>query len=52
MTDTPPSKHPRPETTEEEEARRDHKEECLDEALDETFPASDPIAPQVPDKRG
>lgn len=29
---------------------REHDEECLDEALEETFPASDPIAPQSPEE--
>jgi hypothetical protein len=29
-------------------AKRKHQEELLDEALEQTFPASDPIAPAVP----
>lgn len=29
---------------------KQHQEEILDEALEETFPASDPISPAVPRK--
>lgn len=31
---------------------REHQEECLDDALEDTFPASDPISPQDPSKPG
>jgi hypothetical protein len=30
--------------------RRRHEDERLDEAIEETFPASDPIAPQDPER--
>lgn len=35
-----------------EKEKREHQEECLDEALEDTFPASDPISPQDPSKPG
>ncbi len=52
-TDRVPGRPPRdvPETGPDDERtddRRAHDEDCLDESLDETFPASDPIAPQSP----
>lgn len=34
---------------EKKKKEHEHEEECLDEALEETFPASDPIAPSQPD---
>lgn len=47
MTDQDKRKAGEQHTADEDE----HREECLDEALEETFPASDPVAPQVPPKR-
>jgi hypothetical protein len=40
----------RPAETPQERQRRGHTNENLDEALEETFPASDPISPFVPAK--
>ena len=37
-----------PHETEESDARREHIEDQLDEALEESFPASDPPAVTVP----
>lgn len=34
------------------EKTREHQEDCLDDALEDTFPASDPISPQDPSKPG
>jgi len=43
-----PKDQPKPDLPEERDSRtpasEDHEEEVLDEALDESFPASDPIA--------
>lgn len=41
---------PAPANTADDTEDKEHEEDCLDEALEETFPASDPIAPQAPDK--
>jgi hypothetical protein len=38
----------RPAESPQERQRRGHTNENLDEALEETFPASDPISPFVP----
>lgn len=38
----------RPETEREREARKAHESHALDEALQETFPTSDPVSPFVP----
>lgn len=32
--------------------QKQHEQDLLDEALEETFPASDPVSPQVPSKAG
>jgi hypothetical protein len=40
----------RPETSAEREARKRHESDNQDEALEETFPASDPVSPFVPAK--
>jgi hypothetical protein len=40
----------RPDDPAQESQRRGHTNENLDEALEETFPASDPISPFVPAK--
>jgi|HubBroStandDraft_1064217.scaffolds.fasta_scaffold175907_4 hypothetical protein len=32
-----------------DDAEREHQEDELDEALEETFPASDPISPMIGD---
>lgn len=42
---TPPTSPPDP------DAERQHVEETQDEALDETFPASDPVSPFMPARR-
>ena len=39
-----------PESPVEQHQRKSHESELLDEAVDETFPASDPISPFVPAK--
>ena len=39
-----------PESPVEQHQRKSHDSELLDEAVDETFPASDPISPFVPAK--
>ncbi len=39
-----------PETTTERRARQSHADSNQDEALEETFPASDPVSPFVPAK--
>lgn len=39
-----------PETEAERRARKRHESENQDEALQETFPASDPVSPFVPAK--
>lgn len=38
----------RPETEEERRDRKRHESDNQDEALEETFPASDPVSPFVP----
>ena len=49
-------KHPdstkpqRPETPAEREGRKAHESELTDEAVEETFPASDPVSPFIPAK--
>lgn len=40
-----------PESPTEREQRKQHEESNQDEALEETFPASDPVSPFVPAKR-
>jgi hypothetical protein len=40
----------RPESAEEATARKEHASDNQDEALEETFPASDPVSPFVPAK--
>ena len=42
------SKHP--ESEHEKKARKEHADENQDHALEETFPASDPVSPFVPAK--
>ena len=42
----------RPERAAEARRRERHTQENLDEALEETFPASDPVSPFVPAIRG
>lgn len=37
-----------PENDDEYKARKQHESELLDEAIDESFPASDPVSPFVP----
>ena len=39
-----------PETPRKDEERKQHQSEDLDEALEETFPASDPVSPFIPSK--
>lgn len=39
-----------PETPAEAEKRKRHESDDLDEALEETFPASDPVSPFIPSK--
>ncbi len=43
-------RHARHETPADAEKRRQHESEDLDEALEETFPASDPVSPFIPSK--
>lgn len=50
--DLPESPGPSPEETEQQRRERKLREsENQDEALEETFPASDPVSPFVPAKR-
>jgi len=46
----PPGKTPAAETPGERRQRKEHESENQDEALEETFPASDPVSPFVPAK--
>lgn len=46
----PPGCEPQPETVRERHQRQERTEENLDEAVEETFPASDPVSPFVPAK--
>lgn len=48
--DQPPDAGNHDERTPDEEERKRHEDENQDEALEETFPASDPVAPFVPAK--
>ncbi|WP_166432760.1 hypothetical protein [Luteimonas yindakuii] len=41
---------PQPRPDADEQQRQDHADENQDEALEETFPASDPVSPFVPAK--
>lgn len=41
-------KHCPPESEQEREQRKRHESDNQDEALEETFPASDPVSPFVP----
>jgi hypothetical protein len=41
---------PAPETDAERAARKAHESETLDQAIEETFPASDPVSPFIPAK--
>lgn len=40
----------RPETPREKKQRKEHESNNHDEALEETFPASDPVSPFIPAK--
>jgi nicotinamidase-related amidase len=44
------AKPKRPETEDEREGRKAHESELTDEAVEETFPASDPVSPFIPAK--
>ncbi|HEX6832880.1 MAG TPA: hypothetical protein VF132_05045 [Rudaea sp.] len=49
--DPPEKKGPQPEENSEQRKRRKKKEsENLDQAIEETFPASDPVSPFIPAK--
>ena len=41
----------KPESPQERRARKNHADDNQDEALEETFPASDPVSPFVPARR-
>lgn len=43
-----PRQPPAPETEAERRARKEHESDNQDHALEETFPASDPVSPFVP----
>jgi len=43
--------HSRPETPQQRQQRKDRESSNQDEALEETFPASDPVSPFVPARR-
>ncbi|QOD90042.1 hypothetical protein H2514_07175 [Lysobacter sp. CW239] len=50
----PPAPDSKPgvrELPEQRQKRKEHESENQDEALEETFPASDPVSPFVPAKR-
>jgi hypothetical protein len=46
----PNREKPRRESPTERRERKDHESDNQDEALEETFPASDPVSPFVPAK--
>lgn len=46
----PGTGHPLPEAPRARTLRKRHADDNLDEALEETFPASDPVSPFVPAK--
>ena len=46
----PDQKRPRQESPAERQQRKGHESDNQDEALEETFPASDPVSPFVPAK--
>jgi hypothetical protein len=46
----PPDAQHRPEKPHEARERKEHENRNQDEALEETFPASDPVSPFVPAK--
>src|SRR5690606_27167774 len=46
----PPGKERQPPTPAEEQKRKRHEDQNQEEALEETFPASDPVSPFVPAK--
>jgi len=50
--DPPPpgGRTPQPEAPNERRERKEHESRNQDEALEETFPASDPVSPFVPAK--
>lgn len=48
---SPEEDHERPESPGERRERKERENENQDEALEETFPASDPVSPFVPAKR-
>lgn len=45
-----PDKPTQPEPDEQRRTRKSHESENQDEALEETFPASDPVSPFIPAK--
>lgn len=45
-----PDKPVSPESDEQRRTRKSHESENQDEALEETFPASDPVSPFIPAK--
>lgn len=40
----------KPENERERDERKEHEDRNQDEALEETFPASDPVSPFIPEK--
>ncbi|MGO1541433.1 MAG: hypothetical protein ACTHXB_07360 [Luteimonas sp.] len=49
--DLPDDDRSRPESPQQRQNRKDRESSNQDEALEETFPASDPVSPFVPAKR-
>ncbi|MDH7452714.1 hypothetical protein QF205_06405 [Luteimonas composti] len=49
--DPPKSQPPEQESPAERRERKERESENQDEALEETFPASDPVSPFIPAKR-
>jgi len=47
----PAPERARPEAPSERRERKQHENENQDEALEETFPASDPVSPFIPAKK-
>ena len=45
---TEPKRKPRQDDSDREKRERTQQEEALDEALEDTFPASDPVAAEEP----
>lgn len=52
MSEHAPKQDPRPAKPRDKSHKDEDEDDKLDEALEETFPASDPVAPQDPGRPG